>query len=335
MPLDGDIPLTDLKAPYGPLAFFLDLHPDLGDFRADAAAGLAMEEKCISPKYFYDERGSKLFDEITTLDEYYPTRTERSLFLQYADEIARAVGPRAAIFEYGSGSSEKVEWLANGLDELIAYVAMDISKDHLIESSSALAEALQVPVAAVCGDFQAPVPIPDGVLPRPDRWLGYFPGSTIGNMTPTGAAGFLNRASATLGPNAKFLIGFDLEKDQQVLEAAYNDARGITAAFNLNVLRRMKRELSADVDLDAFEHIAFYNRDLWRIEMHLRAVRDTVITLDGADYSFSEGETLHTENSHKYSLDRFAALVDETPWSVTEHWVDDKAWYAACLLSNG
>lgn len=335
MPLDADFSATDLTAPYGPLAFFLDLHPDLGDFRADAAAGLAMAQKCMSPKYFYDERGSKLFDEITTLEEYYPTRTERELFMQHADEITRAVGSRAAIFEYGSGSSEKVEWLARGLDKLVAYVAMDISKDHLIESSTALADALDVPVAAVCADFHAPVPIPADILPAPDRWLGYFPGSTIGNMTPDAAAAFLTRASKTLGPDAKFLIGFDLEKDPAIIEAAYNDKRGVTAAFNLNVLRRMKRELGAEVDLGAFEHYAFYNREKWRIEMHLRAVKDTAITLDGTDYAFAQGETLHTENSHKYSLERFAALTDETPWSIAERWVDDKGWYAACLLSNG
>lgn len=324
----------DLIAPCGALAFFLDLNPDLGDFRADVIEGLSRPQKSISPKYFYDETGSKLFDQITELEEYYPTRTERKVFLDNAAEIAAAIGPDAAIFEYGSGSSEKIEWLVKGLKDPAAYVAMDISRDHLLESASVMAEVLPIPVAAVCADFHSPIKLPKGVLTPADHWLGYFPGSTIGNMSRDAAKDFLNRAADTLGPGAQFLIGFDLVKDKGVLEAAYNDARGVTAAFNMNLLRRMKSELGARLNIDDFEHYAFYNEAEDRIEMHLRALYATAIEIDGEAYGFVPGETLHTENSHKFTMAKFEELVNQTPWGMEKSWIDAKGWFAACLLGN-
>ena len=326
--------VTDITAPYGSLAFFLDLHPETSAFLEDVVAGLSLPQKSLSPKYFYDEHGSKLFDRITQLKEYYPTRTERELFLENAAAIAGAIGPNAGIFEYGSGSSEKIEWLVRALENPTAYVAMDISREHLLESAQALTKALPIPVAAVCADFHAPVVLPQGILPASDQWLGFFPGSTIGNMAPQTAQNFLKRAAQTLGASSKLLIGVDLEKDRAVLEAAYDDAEGVTAAFNLNLLRRMKRELDADVDIDDFEHAAFYNEDENRIEMHLRARRATAIHIGERRFAFAAGETLHTENSHKYSIDRFKALCAPTPWRVDQVWKDPKGWYAACLLSN-
>ncbi len=324
----------DLIAPCGALAFFLDLHPDLGDFRSDVIEGLSKPQKSISPKYFYDETGSKLFDQITELEEYYPTRTERKVFEENAGEITAAIGSRAAIFEYGSGSSEKIEWLVKGLKDPAAYVAMDISREHLLESASAMAEVLPIPVAAVCADFHSPIKLPKDALPSADQWLGYFPGSTIGNMTREAAKNFLTRAAETLGDGSQFLVGFDLVKDRKILEAAYNDARGVTAAFNMNLLRRMKSELGARLDPDDFEHHAFYNEDEDRIEMHLRAVRPTVIALEGRAFQFAAGETLHTENSHKFTLEKFEALVNQTPWRLEKSWTDRKGWFAACLLGH-
>ncbi len=324
----------ELIAPCGPLAFFLDLHPDLGDFRSDVIAGLSRRPRTISPKYFYDDAGSKLFAQITELEEYYPTRTEKSVFLDHADEITAAIGADAAIFEYGSGSSEKVEWLVKGLQAPIAYIAMDISREHLLKSASALADVLPVPVAAVCADFTAPIELPKGVLPEPDHWLGYFPGSTLGNMSPADAAAFLTRAAKTLGPRAQFLIGIDLVKDIAVLEAAYDDAKGVTAAFNMNLLERMKRELGAKLSLGDFEHYACYNHEHDRIEMHLRAVQATDIVIDGKRFAFEAGETLHTENSHKFTLARLEDLVNQTPWRLEKSWADPKGWFAACLLGN-
>ncbi len=318
----------------GPLAFFLDLHPAVGDFHDDVIEGLSQEQKWISAKYFYDERGSELFRQITALPEYYPTRTEREILLKNAAEITAAPGPNAAVFEYGSGASDKIEWLLDGLDGPAAYVAMDISRDFLIDAASAIAEKFDLPVAAVCADFYGHVHIPEHILPEPGRWLGYFPGSTIGNMTPEGAARFLRRAGETLGPDAQFLLGVDLEKDTDILNAAYNDAAGVTAAFNLNVLARMKRELGAEIAMDDFEHDAFYNEEACRIEMHLRAKRRTTIALDGREFAFEAGETLHTENSHKYSINRLKALFEETPWRLETVWTDENQWFAACLLSN-
>ncbi len=317
-----------------PLAFFLDLHPTLGDFHDDIIEGLAKEQKSISPKYFYDERGSELFKEITEQPEYYPTRTERNILLANAPEIAAAPGPNTAVFEYGSGASEKIEWLLNGLDRPAAYVAMDISRDFLIDAASAIADKFDLPVAAVCADFHGHVRIPPDILPEPSRWLGYFPGSTIGNMTPPFAARFLQRAAETLGPGAQFLLGVDLEKDTSVLNAAYNDAAGVTAAFNLNLLTRMQRELGAQLGMEDFEHRAFYNEEACRIEMHLRAKERTTISLDGREFSFDPGETLHTENSYKYSINRLKALFEETPWRLETVWTDENQWFAACLLSN-
>lgn len=326
--------MTDLEAPYGPLAYFLDLHPDVGDFRTDAVNGLSAEQKWISPKYFYDERGSRLFQEITTLEEYYPTRTEKEIFLSNAPAITDAVGAGAAILEYGSGASEKIGWLIKGLAEPVAYVAMDISRDHLLESASAIAARYALPVAAICADFHAPAALPRDILPKEARWLGFFPGSTIGNMLPETAVKFFVRASDTLGRNAKFLLGVDLEKDPAVLNAAYNDAKGVTAKFNMNLLRRMQRELDARLTPADFEHYAFYNEEFCRIEMHLRARRATTIAVGSHVFQFRAGETLHTENSHKYSPARLEALIEKTPWRLEALWTDERDWFAACLLSN-
>lgn len=326
--------MTDLKAPYGPLAYFLDLHPDVGDFRTDVINGLSAPQKWISPKYFYDERGSKLFQKITALEEYYPTRTEREIFLANAPEITAAAGKGAAVLEYGSGASEKIDWLIRGLADPVAYVAMDISKDHLLESASAIAENYDLPVAAICADFHAPVALPPDILPKGELWLGFFPGSTIGNMLPETAVRFFTHASQTLGPDAKFLLGVDLEKDPAVLNAAYNDREGVTAEFNLNLLRRMKRELDAALSVEDFEHYAFYNAEARRIEMHLRARRETTIAIGSHVFEFRAGQTLHTENSHKYSPARLEALIEKTPWRLETIWTDARGWFAACLLSN-
>ena len=326
--------MTDLTAPHGALAYFLDLHPAMSDFRADVLDGLSKAKKSISPKYFYDAAGSKIFDRITELDEYYPTRTEKSIFLSNANDIASAVGAGTAILEYGSGSSDKVEWLLGGIESPAAYVAMDISKSHLLDNASALADIAPVPVAAICADFNSPVVLPTDILPKASHWLGYFPGSTLGNFTPDNAIKFLQRASDTLGENANFLLGIDLVKEPEVLNAAYDDREGVTAAFNLNLLHRMRRELDAEINIEDFEHYAFFNASESRIEMHVRAVRETQITLDDRTFSFAPGETIHTENSYKYTMESLSALFAQTPWRQTSSWTDERGWFAACLLSN-
>ena len=326
--------MTELIAPYGPLAYFLDLDPPTSTFLADAKSGLSGSPKSISPKYFYDERGSALFDEITSLKEYYPTRVERRVFEQNAEAISEAIGARAGILEYGSGSSEKIRGLLGMLRDPVSYVAMDISRDHLIGNASALAADIDLPVGAICADFTKALDVPRDHLPEPARNLGFFPGSTLGNFTPAGAVAFLENASSTLGPDAYLLLGIDQDKDEAVLHAAYDDASGVTADFNLNLLKRMQDELGATLDIGAFRHEARVERDPARVEMHLVAKRDTAIDLDGEIYTFAEGESLHTENSHKFTKMSLSKVLEDGPWRLAQWWTDDKDWFAACLLCN-
>ena len=318
----------------GPLAFFLDLKPELSDFRSDFIAGLSKPQKSLSPKYLYDERGSQIFQEITRIEEYYPTRTERKVVADNAAEIGAAIGRDRAVLEYGSGASEKIKKLLSLMDAPRAYVAMDISRDHLLESASAVAEDIDTPVGAVCADFTQETRLPVDVLDGADRWLGYFPGSTIGNLSTEDAAAFLTRASQTLGPDAKFLVGVDLEKDAETLRLAYDDPAGVSAAFNLNLLERIKRELGARLNPEDFEHSVRIMDAPQRVEMHLRAQRDTEIAVAGKSFPFAQGETIHTEDSNKYSLERFDALLASTPWRREGTWTDANNWFATCLLSN-
>lgn len=331
--------MTNLQAPFGALAYFLDLDPPTADFLLDVKEGLSKDQKALSPMYFYDQRGSALFDQITTLEEYYPTRTEAELVVQNEAAIRDAIGPGVSIMEYGSGSSEKIRKLISLLDGATSYIAMDISRDHLIENATNFAEASDLPVAAVCADFNSSFSLPEGHLPEATRHLGYFPGSTLGNLTPQDASSFLQNASATLGEDALFLIGVDLKKNEQQLKAAYDDAKGITAAFNLNLLHRMKTELGAIIEIDAFTHEARVKggtneQDTQRIEMHLVAQRETIIKVDNEEFHFRTGESLHTENSHKFTVKTMESIVKNTPWRILEWWTDDKDWFGSCLLSN-
>ncbi|MEO0400079.1 MAG: L-histidine N(alpha)-methyltransferase [Pseudomonadota bacterium] len=323
-----------LTAPRPPLAFFLDLDPPLADFRTDVVEGLSKPQKSLSPMYLYDERGSALFSDITTLDEYYPTRTEAAIVNANAAAIGEAIGPGRAVFEYGSGASAKIRKLLNLMTEPTGYVATDISRDYLLANAATLAESVDLPVGAVCADFNTAITPPTVGAFKDARWLGYFPGSTLGNLSYDDAVRFLRLADTTLGTDARFLLGIDLEKDADVLKPAYDDHEGVTAAFNKNLLRRIKQELGAELDEDAFEHVALIGDAPQRVEMHLRAKKSTEIVLDGRRFAFAAGETLHTENSNKYSLERLDALLSETPWRRTETFTDPKSWFATCLLSN-
>jgi len=326
---------ADLQTDIEGLRFFLDLHPALSDFREDVLTGLAQPQKWLSPKYFYDEKGSQIFEDITRTEDYYPTRTELSLMKTIMPELRDLLGPGAAIFEVGSGASEKIRLLIEELDRLETYVAMDISRSFLIDSAQSLARDYpELTVSGVCADFNMPIILPEAFHPEVTRWTGYFPGSTIGNFRAGTATTFLTRMAQTLGPGARFLLGFDLQKDKAVLERAYNDSEGVTAAFNLNVLTRMKCELGADLSEDDFEHFAFYNEDKGRIEMHLRARRPTEISLEDKRFSFAEGETLHTEFSYKYTKDIMEGMLEKTPWSMERFWTDPKKWFAVALFVN-
>lgn len=309
----------------------VDLQPSAGSFLEDVLSGLGSAPKALSPKYFYDARGSRLFEAICELPEYYPTRTELALTRDCAGEIAAAVGAGSLLIEFGSGAGIKTGLLLQALRPA-AYVPVDIAMDALKDSAGRLAaEFPQLPVIAVCADYMQPLEVPAlaGIsAPR----LIYFPGSTIGNLTPAEALVFLQRARELAGRGGAMLVGVDLKKDPQRLHAAYNDAQGVTAEFNLNLLRRINRELAADFDLDCFRHVAFYNAVAGRIEMHLESVCAQTVTVSGRSFAFAAGERLHTENSCKYSVAEFRRLAQSAGYRAEAVWVDAEELFSLHLL---
>ncbi|MEM6413777.1 MAG: L-histidine N(alpha)-methyltransferase [Pseudomonadota bacterium] len=321
-------------APHPPLSFFLDLDPPLSDFRQDALEGLGKKQKQLSPMYFYDERGSQLFTQITKLDEYYVPRVEASIFDFHKDELREAINAHQAVFEYGSGSSTKIKKLLSIMPDPAGYVAMDISRDFLLENAGYLANDIDLPVGAVCADFNSAISLPRVGDFKDPTWLGFFPGSTIGNLSREDVVRLLRMADETLGDDAQFIVGVDLEKDASVLRSAYNDPHGVTAAFNLNLLERLQRELNADVRPDDFRHEIVVTNAPQTVEMHLVAQRKTDIKIGANTFEFAAGESLHTENSHKYSLSRLDEILTQTPWRRTATFTDPNNWFAICLLSN-
>ena len=299
-------------------------------FAGDVIDDLSQHPKRLSPKYFYDATGSELFEQITLLPEYYPTRTELGILRDRAGEIAAIIPEGAALVEFGAGATTKVRLL---LEQCAfgAYVPVDISGDFLKAQADALRKdfpALSVyPVAA---DFTSPFALPDAVKAMPK--VGFFPGSTLGNFEPHEACAFLRSAREILGEGARMVIGVDLEKDERVLYDAYNDAAGVTARFNLNVMVRINRELGGNFDTNAFMHRAIYNRDRHRIEMHLIAKKAQTVRVLGRSFSFRAGETIHTENSYKYSLERFTALARGSGWTALESWTDPAGMFSVHAL---
>jgi len=285
-------------------------------------AGLREPEKMISPKYFYDERGSQLFDDITHLPEYYPTETEFGIMHDNIDELADLVGPQASLIEYGSGSSRKTRALLEHLHELAVYVPVDISEDHLIASAKKIrAEFPSLEVLPVVADFTKPFALPD---PRvmPLRNIVYFPGSTIGNFTNEAAQELLGFMYQEAGEDGAMLIGVDLQKDPAIIERAYNDSAGITAEFNLNMLTHLNREFGFDFDVDAFSHSAIYDQDEGRMVIELISNRDQVVSNGDDRVEISDGEAILTEYSHKYTLDSFAAMANKAGFEVRKVWTD-------------
>jgi dimethylhistidine N-methyltransferase len=290
-------------------------------FAADVVAGLTGKPKRVPPKYFYDLAGSALFDCITRLPEYYPTRCELDILRDNAPAIASLFPPGCALIEFGGGSSRKARILLGAAATVEAYVPVDISGDFLQQDAAQLRRDFpHLAVHPLIVDFTRPFELPPAIatLPR----VGFFPGSTIGNFEPHEACKFLRHAGAMLGPGALFVIGVDLVKDAKVLYRAYNDAEGVTAKFNLNLLARINRELGADFDLGAFEHHALYNAQHNRIEMHLASTRRQKVRLNGTTVDFRAGETIHTENSYKYTIGSFQALARGSGWSPLKVWTD-------------
>ncbi|MFV0624059.1 L-histidine N(alpha)-methyltransferase [Sphingomonas sp. ac-8] len=298
-------------------------------FRADVLAGLAMRPRAIPARWFYDRRGSELFEEITRLPEYYPTRTETALLHDAVPEVARRTGAGRAVVEFGSGSSAKTPILLGGIDPA-AYVPIDISGEFLRDSAAQLQQAFpDLPVHPVEADFLRPVTLPGAIADQPK--LGFFPGSTIGNMEPYAAADLLRAMRGSLGEGAQLLIGIDRVKAEDVLVPAYDDAQGVTAAFNRNLLDRINRELEGTIPVEDFAHKAVWNDALSRIEMHLEASRDVAFTVAGETFDIAAGETIHTENSHKYGERGTRVLLRTGGWTPIGEWRDPQGWFALIL----
>lgn len=299
-------------------------------FAQDVIAGLSQHPKQLPPKYFYDEAGSKLFEQITLLPEYYPTRTELRILRDRGREIAGAIPQGAALVEFGAGATTKVRLMLHSCS-FGAYVPVDISGDFLNDQAHELRRDFpNLAVYPVTADFTKPFALPPEVGHMPK--VGFFPGSTIGNFDPHEACAFLRSARAILGDGAAMIVGVDLEKDEQVLRSAYNDADGVTGKFNSNVLVRINRELGGNFDLSSFVHRAIYNRERHRIEMHLISKKAQTVRLLGHSFAFRAGETIHTESSYKYSVDRFMALARGSGWSPQEIWTDPDQMFSVYAL---
>lgn len=332
MPPSGLRATPDLRAHLGGGAGWHDARPGDGggDFATALREALAARPRRIAPKFFYDAAGSVLFDRICELPEYYPTRTELGLLAQHADEIARHIGPGVDLVEYGAGSSRKVRLLLAALQRPHRFVPIDISGEHLQAAAALLRrDHPGLAVHPVVADFTRPFDLP---APPPAGRVGFFPGSSIGNFSPAEALDFLHMAASQLRGGG-LLVGVDLVKDPAVLHAAYNDAQGVTAAFNRNLLVRANRELGTDFEPAHFDHYAYYDPGRQRIEMHLVSTCTQAVTLAGETYTFDEGESLHTENSCKYTVPGFQALAQQAGFVPAAVWCDDRRWFSLHWLT--
>jgi len=305
------------------------LRPADTAFRDDVLAGLAAPIPAIPARWLYDHRGSELFEEITRLPEYYPTRTETDLLERYAGEIAASVGTGEAVVEFGSGSSAKTPILLRAVAPG-AYVPIDISGEFLRESAETLQALFPgLPILPVEADFMRRIALPEAVAKLAK--LGFFPGSTIGNLVARTAVDLLRAMKETLGEGSRLVIGMDRIKPVETLIAAYDDNAGVTAAFNLNLLHRINAELDGDIPVDAFRHRAVWNDEMSRIEMHLEAVREVAFSVAGRRFRFARGATIHTENSHKYGHRDSRLMLRAAGWGVVKEWTDEKQWFSVIL----
>lgn len=305
-------------------ATLTDYEPRTQVFLRDVLKGLWQTPKVLPCKYFYNKSGSELFDEICNLDEYYLTRTELAIMENYVAEMADQIGQGVMLVEYGSGSSAKTRILLDHLEDPVAYVPVDISRIHLQSTANQLSAAYRsIEVLPVCVDFTT-----EFVLPKPKREpthsAVYFPGSTIGNFRPLEARQLLERITPLCGMGGGLLIGIDLKKDVGMLEAAYNDREGVTAAFNLNLLHRINRELEADFQIETFEHRAIYNEHLGRVEMYVESQTDQMVTVAGESFLLVEGERICTEHSHKYTIEQFSTMASGVGLTLRKAWTDDR-----------
>jgi len=316
------------------LDYFVDIQPTKKiEFCEAVLEGLSLPQKAISPKFFYDEQGSKIFDKICDTQDYYVTRTEIALLNDIQEELYSLVEPGSAVIEYGCGSSIKIKALLSALPEPSHYIAIDISKSHLISTAKEIAsDYSNISVGAICADFSEPIDWPESAYFESLKRLAFFPGSTIGNLQPSEAIQFLKYVRHLVGDEGAFLIGVDMKKDAEVFNQAYNDAEGHTADFNLNLLHRMKNELGADIDISEFSHKAFYNEKLGRVEMHLISDTKQTIKLDSLEFSFEKGESIHTECSYKYSISEFSELAKKSGFSLLRNWSDKRDFFSIYLM---
>jgi len=309
-----------------------DDDPEVARFRAELVEGLSKNQKSLSPKWFYDAEGSRLFEDITRLPEYYPTRQEAVLLRELAPSLAARFGENAVLVEFGSGASEKTRILLDAAKSFAAYVPIDISPEALAEAADRIGSSYpDLEVAPFVGDFLNLEALPE--LGR-GRRIGFFPGSTIGNLDHAEAVQFLSAARERLGPGALFILGVDLVKEAETLVAAYDDAQGVTAAFNLNVLVRANRELGANFDIDGFQHLALWNEAESRMEMHLRSTQDQRVMVGDQTFVFAGGETIHTESSRKFSLETIEALSEASGWRLVSFDRSAEPSVAVAVLSS-
>ncbi len=313
-------------------ARLVNFAPETVTFRDAVVGGLAATPKSIPPTYFYDARGSELFEQICALPEYYPTRTETGILRRHAADIATRIGPSAQIIEYGSGASEKVRLILDALESPVAYVPVDISGEFLSGVAEQLAKDYpDLEVTAVVADYRQPFALPTPRKPARVR-AALFTGSTIGNFMPEEAMAFLRHAARRLAGGGALLIGTDLRKDPKILHDAYNDAAGVTAAFNLNLLTRINRELDGNFDLETFDHYAYYNPRQGRIEMHLVSRVAQRVVVAGRVFHFAAGESIHTENSYKFDVDEFRDMAHRAGFIPEALWLDDARRFGVHLL---
>ncbi|WP_373008803.1 L-histidine N(alpha)-methyltransferase [Hyphomonas sp.] len=300
-------------------------------FEEDVLDGLCQPRKSLPSRWLYDARGSELFEEITRLPEYYPTRTETAILREHAESVASEVGPDTAVVEYGAGASVKTRILLNALDDPNFYVPIDISGPFLVDAAQKIQRDYpDLQVLPRVADFLRPLALPDQIQTVPR--LGFFPGSTIGNLNDLEILNFLTQCRVSLGADAKFLLGYDLRKSQDILIPAYDDAQGVTAAFNLNILTRINRELSANFQIEQFRHMAIWNEEYSRIEMHLESLVDQVVDIGQCTICFERGETIHTENSRKFSPTDMERMCAAAGWTTTHLFSDPDGLFAVALL---
>lgn len=320
--------MNDIKATN---VFFYDQKPVQASLYDEVTSGLSRKPRTIPPKFFYDEQGSKLFDAICKTPEYYLTRAEKSIIEQNLTEITKLIGPGCLLIEPGSGSCQKIRGLLDSVNPH-AYMPMDISGEYLRSVAEDIADDFpELNVHAVCTDYTQPLALPYN--PPRTRKIAFFPGSSIGNFNPEQASSFLSRIAHLVEADGGILIGVDMKKEPDILNAAYNDAEGVTAAFNLNLLSHINRELGADFNLNNFHHRAFYNDDMGRIEMHLVSDCAQTVNINSIQFEFAEGETIHTENSYKYHLEEFQDLAIRAGFTPVKTWTDPDQLFSFNFLT--